>query len=290
MRRFQPPAEAGDTIVAAMGFLASSDALIVDVRNCRGGSTHTMPLFAGYFFASPVSLFDMEFRGDDFTERYWTLPWLPGKRLAEVPMYILTSGYTFSGAEALAYRFQVLKRATIVGERTAGGANAGGALDVGPIFRAYLPMGRPVDRDTRSNWEGVGVTPDVAAPARDALAVAHRAALELLRERAASERERARLGFALEIAAALHHPVAVAAGDLERLAGTYGPFRVWVDGGQLRVQHETRAAYLLVPIAARTFASETDVPVRVEFLGGGDGAPERLVFVDEDGRAEEAAR
>jgi hypothetical protein len=273
-----------------MAFLANADALIVDVRNCRGGSTHTMPLFAGYFFASPVSLFDMEFRGDGVTERYWTLPWLPGKRLAEVPMYILTSGYTFSGAEGFAYRLQVLERATIVGERTAGGANAGGALDVGPIFRAYMPMGRPVDRDTKGNWEGVGVAPDVAAPAREALAVAHRAALDLLRERATGESERARLGFALEIAAALHHPVTPAAGELERLAGPYGPFRVWVEGGQLRVQHETRAAYLLVPIGPRVFASETDVPVRVEFLAGADGATEKLVFVDENGRTEEAAR
>ena len=290
LRRFQPPDLAGDTIVAAMAFLANADAMIVDLRNCRGGSTHAMPLFAGYFFASPVSLFDMEFRGDGITEHYWTLPWLPGRRLAEVPLYVATSGYTFSGAEAFAYRMQVLKRATIVGETTGGGANAGGGVDIGPLFRAYLPMGRPTDRDTGGNWEGTGVIPDVKSPARDAVAMAHRVALGRLRATAASDADRARLDLALEMAEALHHPVALAPAELERLAGSYGPYRVWALGGQLRVQRETEAPYLLTPLAPLVFVSETDQPVRVEFLAGAGGAVTRLVFVDDDGRREEAAR
>ena len=184
----------------------------------------------------------------------------------------------------------MLKRATIVGETTGGGANAGGVVDVAPLFRAYLPMGRPVDRDTGGNWEGVGVIPDVKAPARDALALAHRVALGRLRAAAANDGERARLDLALEMAEALHHPVALAPAELERLAGTYGPYRVWVMGGQLRIQHETQAPYLLTPLAPLVFASETDQPVRVEFFASAGGAVTKLVFVDDDGRREEAAR
>ena len=92
------------------------------------------------------------------------------------------------------------------------------------------------------------------------------------------------------MAEALHHPVVLAAAELDRLAGKYGPYRVWVEGGQLRIQHETRAPYLLNPLGPSIFASDTDVPVRVEFVAGTGGAGARLVFVDEDGRAEEAAR
>jgi len=290
VRRFQPPDLSVETITAAIGFLANVDAVIVDVRGCRGGSAHVMPYFAGYFLARPTSLFDMEFRGDHFTERFWTLPWLPGRRLADVPMYILTSAYTFSGAEGFAYRFQVLKRATVVGETTGGGANAGGVLDVPPFFRVYMPMGRPVDQTTRTNWEGTGVVPDVRTTAPEALYVAHVDALKLLRSKAASDAERARLDLALERAEGRHHPPRLAPAELERLAGDYGGVRVRMEGGLLRLEREPGKPYLLQPLTGTVFLAEIENPVRVEFLAGPDGRCAMLVFTDEDGKREEFAR
>jgi retinol-binding protein 3 len=290
VRRFQPPDQAGDTIAAAIAYLANCDAVIVDLRNCRGGSAHVMPMFAGYFLGRPTSLYDMVFRGDGSTERFWSAAWLPGKRLAEVPMYILTSAYTFSGAEALAYRFKVLKRATIVGETTGGGANAGGILDVAPFFRVWMPMGRPIDRTTGTNWEGTGVEPDVTTSAREALAAAHAEAIKVLKARATTELEKARLDFALERAESRHHPPSLSAQDLERLAGTYGQYRVWVEGDQLRVQRGAKEPYLLVPLGRAVFASETDDPVRVELVCAADGRPQKLLFTDGDGTREDSPR
>ncbi|HQR47518.1 MAG TPA: S41 family peptidase, partial [Thermoanaerobaculia bacterium] len=290
VRRFQPPDLSVETIAAAMGFLANVDALVVDVRGCRGGSARVMPYFAGYFFASPKSLFDMEFRGDNVTERFWTLPWLPGRRLADVPMYVLTSAYTFSGAEGFAYRLQVLKRATIVGETTGGGANAGGVLDVPPFFRVYMPMGRPVDQTTRTNWDGTGVVPDVRTTAPEALYVAPAEALKLLRPRAAGDAERARLDFALERAEGRHHPPRFAPGDLDRLAGDYGSVRVRLEGGQLRLEREAGKPYLLLPLTATVFSADIEDPVRAEFLPGPAGRIEKLAFTDEDGKREELPR
>lgn len=281
VRRFQPPEAAGDTIAAAVAFLAHCDAAIIDLRNCRGGSAWVMPIFTAYFLPRPTSLYTMVFRASGSTERFWSAPWVPGEKLANVPLYILTSRYTFSGAEGLAYRFQVLKRAVIVGETTGGGANAGGVVDAGPLFRVWLPMGRPVDADTGTNWEGAGVVPDVPSAARDALAVAHEAALERLRAEAASDHDRARLDAALERARAALHPFAPSAPDLERLAGRFGACRVWVEGGQLRVQRENEPPFLLTQLSASVFVSDTAWPVRVEFVRG------VLVFTDEDGvRAE----
>ncbi len=287
VRRFQPPEAAGDTIAAAIAFLAHADAAIIDLRNCRGGSAWVMPIFTAYFLPRPTSLYTMVFRGGGGSERFWSAPWVPGEKLASVPLYILTSGYTFSGAEGLAYRFQVLKRAVIVGETTGGGANAGGVVDAGPLFRVWLPMGRPVDADTGTNWEGTGVVADIPSAARDALAVAHAAALERLRADAASDRDRVRLDTALERARAGLHPVAPSLSELERLAGTFGACRVWVEGGQLRVQRENEPPFLLTPLSAAVFVSDTTWPVRIEFLSGGGGPPGALAFTDEDGvRAE----
>jgi len=290
VRRFQAPDLAGDTVAAAVGFLANVDVVIVDVRNCRGGSAHAMPIFAGYFLSKPTSLFDMVFRGDNFTERFWTAAWLPGRRLADVPMFILTSGYTFSGAEGFAYRFKVLKRATIVGETTGGGANAGGVLDVGPLFKVWMPMGRPVDADTGTNWEGTGVEPDIKTPAREALSVAHIEALKLLKTKAVSDRDRGRLDGALERAEAGRQPVSLSQAMLARFAGVYGPCRVWVEGGQLRVQRRNEPPFLLVPLTTVVFVSDTSDPVRLEFFAGPDGLISKIAFTDEDRLREEYRR
>lgn len=290
VRRFQSPDLAGDTIVASMQFLANADAIIVDLRNCHGGSPFAMPMFAGYFLSRPTHLFDMEFRGDNYTDHYWTAAWLPGKRLAETPMYILTSAYTFSGAEGFAYRFKVLKRATIVGEGTGGGANAGGIRDVAPFFRVWMPMGRPVDRDTGTNWDGAGVSPDIKTSAREALAVAHLEALKAIKAKSSDDKERARVDWALVRAQARYYPPNVTSHDLERLAGSYENSRVWVEGGQLRFQRENESPYLLVPITGIVFASETYDPIRIEFVLQSGEQVQKLLFEDEDGRVHELVK
>lgn len=275
-RRFMPPDAAGDTLIGAMAFLANADAVIIDMRNCTGGSAHMNPFFAAYFFSRPTSLYDMVYRGDDFVEHYRTLAWIPGKRLAAVPMYILTSPRTFSGAEAFAYRFQVLKRAMIVGETTGGGANAGGILDIAPCFRVWMPMGRPVDQNTGSNWEGTGVIPDIKTAARTALISAHMHALERLRAQAATPLDQQRLDWALERTRASVRPVDPVLPELQRLAGSYGNARVWVEGGQLRYRRETQQTVLLTPLSATVFASELSDPVRLEFFRDRRGRVDRL--------------
>jgi len=289
-RRFQPPDLSGDTLVAAMAFFANADALIFDLRNCRGGSAYTTPYVAAYFFDRSTHLLNMEFRGDNWTERYWTHPWVPGKRLATIPLYITTSAFTFSGAEAMAYRFKALKRATIVGERTGGGANAGGVRDVAPFFRVYMPMGRPIEPLTGTNWEGVGVEPDVPAPAAEAVAVAHLEALKGLRAAATTDADRERLDWAIRRAEASRRPIVLDAARLERLAGDWGAGRTWVEGEQLRWQRESEAVRLLAPLTATEFYGEADDEHRLTFALGADGRAERLVVRDDRGRREELVR
>lgn len=168
---FAFPAFAGDRAVAAMTLLAGTDVLIFDVRRNTGGAPGMVSLFCTYLFGEwPTthlnSIYD---RPSGETHQYWTLPYAPGPRFGpDKPVYVLTSSETFSGAEELAYDLQTRGRATVVGERTRGGANPGMRHRVGPHLKAAVPSGSAVNPVTGTNWEGVGVTPDIELPAGEA--------------------------------------------------------------------------------------------------------------------------
>jgi hypothetical protein len=185
----------GDTVVGAMAFLANTDALIIDLRNNFGGDPTTVALLATYFFsgAAPVHLNDIEWRKEaskDYRlEQWWTLPYVPGPRYLDRQVYILTSHSTPSAAEEFAYDLKALKRATIVGEVTWGGANPGASHRLSAHFMAFIPAGHAINPITKTNWEGIGVEPDLKTSAADALAVAYRTAVEHLIERATDPQE-----------------------------------------------------------------------------------------------------
>ena len=182
---FLPPEFAGDTAVAAMNFLASSDALIVDLRENGGGDPAMVALICSYLFgAEPVHLNDLYFRPANETHQYWTLSFVPGKHYGEKPVYVLTSRNTFSGAEEFTYNLKTRKRATIVGETTGGGANPGGPERIDDHFQVFVPSGRAINPVTKINWEGTGVTPDVAVPADQAFHTAYLRALKQLEDSA----------------------------------------------------------------------------------------------------------
>jgi len=199
LRMFDSPRFAGETAAAAMNFLANTDALIVDLRKNGGGDPTMIQLLCSYLFdAEPVHLNDLYFRPEDRTEQYWTLPYVPGKRFLGKPVYVLTSHYTFSGAEEYAYNLKNLERATIVGETTGGGANPGGMARLAEHFEMFVPSGRAISPITKTNWEGTGVEPDVKVEEAKALSTAHALALEKLIDSASDPRQREALQEALD--------------------------------------------------------------------------------------------
>jgi hypothetical protein len=193
-RVLAPPEVAGDTYIAAMNYLANTDALIIDLRTCMGAiSPDAIPMLCSYFFARPTHLNDLYWRPDNSTRQLWTWAHVPGKRYLEKPIYLLTSRSTFSGAEELAYDLRNLKRATLIGETTGGGAHGGGDRRADDHFTVWVPFGRAINPITKTNWEGVGVTPDVAVPAVRALHQAHTTALQHLITRTGEEDWKKRL-------------------------------------------------------------------------------------------------
>jgi C-terminal processing protease CtpA/Prc len=168
-----------DTVAAAMNFVAGTDALIIDLRDNGGGSPRMVALVCSYLFGpEPVHLNDLYWREGDRTQEFWTRKEIAGKRYLNKDVYVLTSKRTFSGAEEFTYNLKNLKRATIIGETTGGGAHPGGFERISEHFGMFIPSGRAINPITRTNWEGTGVTPDIDVPAGQALLVARLMALK----------------------------------------------------------------------------------------------------------------
>lgn len=177
---FAPPVYCGTTAVAAMGFVADSDALIFDLRENGGGAPLMIAFIQSYLFDSPRHLNDLYVRKENTTEQFWTSAWVQGKKMPDVPVFVLTSKDTFSGAEEFSYNLKVLKRATLIGETTGGGAHPVGPSAIDDHFTAFVPFARAINPITKANWEGTGVEPDVKVSADEALKVAIKLAQEKL--------------------------------------------------------------------------------------------------------------
>ena len=198
LRGFGPTAMVGPAITGAMTMLSGTDALILDLRRNGGGEPDTVAYLMSHFFAQGDDrhLNDLYFRNGDKTRQYWTST-VPGPRYTR-PVYVLTSGRTFSGGEECAYDFQTQQRAKIVGEKTGGGANPGDGYAIGKGYAAFIPNGRAINPITKTNWEHVGVAPDIAVPAADAQKVAHAAILRELIAASKNPDEKAYLQDSLE--------------------------------------------------------------------------------------------
>ena len=197
LRGFAPADHGGtaEVLGAAFGVLARTDALVVDLRDNGGGDPATVQLLSSYLVGpEPVLLNTIYWRPDDETEAFWSLEALDGPRYGpERPVYVLTSDRSFSAAEGFAYELQALGRAVVVGETTGGGAHPGDLEWVTDRVRVWVPSGRAVNPVTGTNWEGVGVVPDVAVDEADALRVAHAAALRAIAAASATPEHRAEI-------------------------------------------------------------------------------------------------
>jgi hypothetical protein len=178
---FFPFDEATQKAIASFDFLSGTKALIVDLRENTGGYAPLANFMISYFFnKQPVKILENVFRDSSKIEQMWSSFYVPGKRYLNRPVYVLTSSGTFSAGEAFAYILQGFHKAIVVGERTGGGANLCDLIRLNDHFVMNLPVGRPVSPFSKSNWEAVGVQPDIAVSKEKALITAHIAALQEL--------------------------------------------------------------------------------------------------------------
>jgi retinol-binding protein 3 len=171
IRGFHPVEVVREGLAEAMTKIADTKALIVDLRHNHGGDPATVAFVTSYLFGEKkVHLNDLYYRRNDETTEFWTDPSVPGKRFGKTkPIFVLTSGETFSAGEEFAYNLRARKRATLIGEATGGGAHPVDGARVDEHIMAIVPVGRAINPITKSNWEGTGVQPHIAVPANEAM-------------------------------------------------------------------------------------------------------------------------
>lgn len=271
LRSFSDVAYAGETATAAMNFLSNTDAIIIDLRNNGGGSPAMIQLISSYLFEShPVHLNNFYWRPSDLHSQTWTLPHVSGKRSPDTPVYVLTSGSTFSAAEEFSYNLKNLKRATLVGETTGGGAHPGGSVVATDRFMIWVPTGRAINPITNTNWEGTGVSPHIKAPAAEAFNIAYEHALELLVKNSQDQNLKAFYRWPLAELSLKTDPVILDAKTLKTFAGTYGPRMVTFDNGKLYYQRGSGTKYELLPFSDNEFILIGLDSFRIRFLSEGN--------------------
>ncbi|MFH1501812.1 MAG: S41 family peptidase [Candidatus Eisenbacteria bacterium] len=281
----------GPTATAALNFLGHTDALIVDLRENGGGSPSLIQYIMGYLLEGPTHLNSFHTRQGDSVQQFWSAPYVPGPMMDDVDLYVLTSSYTFSGAEEFTYNVKNLERGTIIGETTGGGAH--------PIsFQFFpslncgvrVPYARAVNPISGTNWEGTGITPDIEVPADEALDRAYLEALTKLMGKEENEEARFQFEWAIEDLKAKLDPVEVSEGVLETYAGQYGPRRLWVEDGSLMYQRDEGQVGRATPMTDTTFRFDNLNYFRLEVVLDDSGKPVKLVGHYDNGRTDENDR
>ena len=224
---------------AAMQLLAGSSALIFDLRNNGGGDPETVQLISSYLFDpdEPVHLNSLYFRPSDETTEFWTHDKINvANAMPDVPVYVLTSGYTFSAAEEFTYNLQCRERATVIGETTGGGAHPVDGFIIADRFVANIPVGRAINPITKTNWEGSGVRPDIEVPAPRALDTAIGEVLGLLVEQGDQD---ARWGLIAH--KGRNNPLELSEAQLSQYAGQYTDRELEMHDGRLKYRRIGRS-------------------------------------------------
>jgi|GEM_PF-3229524 hypothetical protein len=178
----------GSRLENAFALLRGSTGVIIDVRGNRGGDGDTVNLVTRTFLAegAPQTLQTFDRAGEriDWQENLdpaWA------RFPLDIPLVVLVDRESFSGSEAFAFSLREEGRATIIGSRTSGAAH--GVRDAVALpggFALYIPEYRKEGRLTHTDWEGVGVRPDIDAGLTDAKMLAW----AFLRERHDEKQER----------------------------------------------------------------------------------------------------
>jgi hypothetical protein len=220
---------------------------------------------------------------DGKVEQYWTIPYVPGKRMYDTDLYVLTDQYTGSGAEEFTYNMKSLGRATIIGETTRGSAHNVDIEVIQENFVMHLPVRKPVNPITGTNWERTGVEPHIAVPSKQALDKAYLMALEKILKTTKSNEQKFQLNWAIDGARARIEPVKIDQNLLEKYVGEYGERKITLEGEKLFYQR-TGPRYKLVPLKHNLFALEGLDYFRIEMTTDENDDVSELVGLYDNGR------
>jgi hypothetical protein len=285
--------DAFEAAAAAMNFISNSSAVILDLRHNGGGSGSMIRFICGYLFAEEEHLINWDIRAQNKTVQSRSADYVPGRRIAEQPVYILTSESTFSAAEEFTFDLRNLERATVVGDTTGGGGHtvAGYTFDF-DTFRMGIrvPYGRAYNPANNEGWEGVGVIPHIAVSSEQALDVAYADALRNLLAAEQNERARAFYTWALRDVESRLNPVKLTKKQMKEFTGAFGPRRVFIKDGGLWYQRESGPMYRLVPMGEDLFRVGDLDYFRLTFEYDERGKVIKVIGLYDNGRRDENAK
>ncbi|HKK20854.1 MAG TPA: S41 family peptidase [candidate division Zixibacteria bacterium] len=291
LRGFYDADNAGPTAVAAMNLLANSDAVIIDLRQNGGGSPSMIQLISSYFLKEPQHLNSFYIRQTDSIRQFWSSAWVPGKPMYDVDLYVLTSSYTFSAAEEFTYDMKNLKRATIVGETTGGGAHPVEATAYSNLHVGLrVPFGRAINPISGTNWEGTGVEPDIKVPADNALDAAKLDALKKIEARTTDEDRLRSLKWAESMLESILNPVQVDTTLLKTYVGKYGERTITYEDGKLFYQRVDRPKMQMIPMANDLFRFVDLDYFKLKVVTDSNGNPTELVGLYDNGHTDSSPR
>ncbi|WP_436355849.1 S41 family peptidase [Brevundimonas sp. CEF1] len=256
---------------AALQMVSGADAVIFDLRNNGGGSPAMVGYLVSAFVGPDADVYNRFHSRDGEASEAPAQPYAAPR--VDVPVYVLISGRTGSAAEAFAYTLQAAKRAVVVGETSGGAANPGGPVFTPSGYRVFISTGSPTNPLTGANWEKVGVRPDVAVPAEDALETAWKAALA-----AQSNATPAAATEAAWVREALD--AKPAAFDAAPYLGAYGGSVVQAGDDGLTWKNERRPAWRLRPLSPDLFFDADEPYRRIRFVRDEAGRVTALEVLD----------
>jgi len=254
--RFSHGDEAYEAAAAAMNFVSNSNAVIIDLRQNGGGSASMIRFVCGYLFEEKAHLINWDIRAENKTVQSYSADYVPGRRIVEQPVYILTGDRTFSAAEEFTFDLRNLERATVVGDTTGGGGHTVASYTFafdGFRIGMRIPYGRAYNPENNEGWEGVGVMPHIVVPAEQALEAAHADALRKLIEAEEDEQIVAAYQWGLTDLESRLNPIEISSKQMKQYVGQYGPRRIFIEDGVLYYQREDRSPHKMEPMGEDLF-------------------------------------
>lgn len=268
LRLFFATYYAGEVAVVAMNFFTNCNAVIIDLRYNGGGWDDMVNFLLSYFTESRNEIiFNVaQYTIDSSYYTGKTISYVPGKWLTGIPVYVLISRSTASAAEAFASKIKYINsHAVLVGETSAGAENPISSIVVGDEFILDIPSWRSVYQKYDTDWQGIGIKPDMETAAEKALDVAHIDALRKLSEKTAVKKVKDRYQWAPDGVRAVYEPISLPEDVLQAYAGNYGTRDVYFEEGVLYYQYENRTKRRMLVVREDYFVIENYDFFRVRF-------------------------
>jgi hypothetical protein len=282
-RFFDINEESISTADAVFSVVRNSSALIIDLRKNGGGSPDMVRQICSYLFPVRTHITDVFERRANKTTEYWTAPDNRFRSLFSVPIYVLVGKRTFSAGEGLAFALQNQRRATIIGETTGGGAHLVSANDVGHGFSANVPYARALDPVTKTNWEAVGVKPEIRIGADSAVDAAVLRYYEFTMGHSTDSSELRSVRWSRDMLQARLHPASVDTAQLRDFTGDYEKRLITLENGSLYFTGANGNKSKLIAMSPTVMRMENTEDMTLEFQQDRGGHAVAMLVTFSDG-------